>query len=49
MLLAVSLSSLPLTSLQTYNGQSYTWPVDAPKNLTATMDGGGRRSGSKLT
>ena len=35
---AAPLSFLPLTSLTTYNGEDYTRPVDAPKNLTATME-----------
>ena len=36
--LAAPRSLMPLTSLETYNGQSYTRPADPPKNLTATME-----------
>ena len=36
-LLGVPRSFLPLTSLETYNGESYTRPADPPRNLGAFM------------
>ena len=35
--LASPLAFLPLTSLETYNGQPYVRPADPPRSLTATM------------
>ena len=48
--LAAPRSLMPLTSLVTYNGASYTRPADPPKNLTATMeDFPGNSSRKKVT